>query len=279
MAVSRRRGGRSRLIVALLVLTSLTLLTLDFRDSVLVRQARDAAGSVFSPLKGVGEAVSAPFSNAWRGITGFGDVQSENDRLRERVAELEGQEVLNAAAAQQMLELTAQLDLEWIGAIETVRARVVAGSASNFAETIDISKGSRDGIKVGMPVVNGAGLVGKVVQVNARRCTVQLITDPEFAVGIRFLNGVTGTARGQGRGKDLIVDTRLAPDGADIPEVGAAMTTSGIDKSVFPENIPVAKVKETKEAGGGLTLNLVVSPMADTEKLAFVTVLLWSSGL
>jgi cell shape-determining protein MreC len=48
---------------------------------------------------------------------------------------------------------------------------------------------------------------------------------------------------------------------------------------VFPENIPVAKVKETKEAGGGLTLNLVVSPMADTEKLAFVTVLLWSSGL
>ncbi len=278
MAVSRRRGVRSRFILALLVLTSLTLLTLDFRDSVFVRTARDAAGSVFSPLKGVGESVGAPFANAWRGITDFGEVKSENDRLRERVAQLEGQDVLNAAAAQQMLELTAQLDLEWIGAIESVRARVVAGPVSNFAETIDISKGSRDGIKVGMPVVNGAGLVGKVVQVNANRATVQLITDPEFAVGVRFLNGVTGTARGQGRGKDLIVDTRLAPGGADIPEVGAAMTTSGIDESVFPENIPVARLKETKEVGGGLTLNLVVRPLADTEKLAFVTVLLWTGG-
>ena len=32
MALSRRSGGRSRLTIALLVLTSLALLTLDFRD-------------------------------------------------------------------------------------------------------------------------------------------------------------------------------------------------------------------------------------------------------
>lgn len=278
MALSRRTGGRSRITLALLVLTSLAVLTLDFRDAAVVRTARNAAGAVFSPLKGVGEAVSEPFTNAWHGITNFGDVQSENDRLRERIAELEGEEVLNADAAQQLEELTAQLDLPWIGTITPVRARVVAGPASNFAETIDIGKGSSDGIKVGMPVVNGAGLVGKVVQVSDRRSTVQLITDPGFAVGVRLPGGLTGTARGQGRAKELIVDTNIVPDGDDIPKAGTAMVTSGIAHSAFPADIPVARVKETREAGGGLTVDLVVRPMADTERLAFVTVLLQEPG-
>ena len=186
--------------------------------------------------------------------------------------------MLNADAAQQLEELTSQLDLEWIGSIPPVAARVVAGPPSNFAETIDISKGSSDGIKLGMPVVNGAGLVGKIVQVNAHRSTVQLLTDPDFAVGVRLPNGLTGTARGQGRGKDLVVDTRLEPDSKDIPKAGTAMVTSGIDHSAFPADIPVAKVKETKRASGGLTLDLVVQPLADTERLAFVTVLLQEPG-
>lgn len=278
MALSRRTGGRSRITLALLVLTSLAALTLDSRDAGIVRGARNTAGAVFSPLKGVGEAVSEPFTNAWHGITDYGDVRGENDRLRERIAELEGQEVLNADAAQQLEELTAQLDLAWIGAIEPVRARVVAGPASNFAETIEIGKGSSHGIKVGMAVVNGAGLVGKVVQVSDHRSTVQLITDPGFAVGIRLPNGLTGTARGQGRGKELIVDTNLAPDGDDTPKVDTAMVTSGIDRSAFPADIPVARVKTTREASGGLTVDLVVRPMADTERLAFVTVLLQEPG-
>src|SRR5215203_5167693 len=112
-----------------------------------------------------------------------------------------------------------------------------------------------------MPVVNGAGLVGKVVLVSAHRSTVQLITDPDFAVGIRLPSGVTGTARGRGRGKDLLVDTRLEPDGDDVPKDGTAMTTSGIDNSAFPADIPVGRVANSKEAGDGLTLDLVVGPM------------------
>ena len=69
MALSRRSGGRSRLTIALLVLTSLALLTLDFRDAAIVQSARRTAGNVFSPLRGAAETVSEPFSNAWNGIT------------------------------------------------------------------------------------------------------------------------------------------------------------------------------------------------------------------
>ena len=125
-----------------------------------------------------------------------------------------------------------------------------------------------------MPVVNGAGLVGQVVLVTEDRSTVQLLTDPDFQVGVKVLpGGATGTARGQGPGEDLLVDTGLEDDSEGLPEIGDALTTSGLELSAFPGSIPVGTVAELRETGG-LTLELVVEPLADTEKLSFVTVLL-----
>jgi rod shape-determining protein MreC len=277
VALSRRTGGRSRLTIALLVLTSIALLTLDFRDAEVVQSARRVAGTVFSPLRGAAETVSSPFSNAWHGITDYGDLKAENEDLRDQLDEARGSEVLEADAASQLAELLEQQGLEWVGDIDTTSARVLSSDPSNFSHTIDISKGSDDGLKVDMPVVNGAGLVGRLVQVTPNRSTVQLITDPEFLVGVRLLGSdlATGTARGQGRGEDLLVDTRLEPDIDNPPKPGTALTTSGAQLSSFPDSIPVGKVRTVRETRGGLTLELVVRPMADTERMQFVTVLLW----
>ena len=128
-----------------------------------------------------------------------------------------------------------------------------------------------------MPVVNGAGLVGRVVPVTADRSTVQLITDPDFAVGDPAArSGVTGTARGQGRGRGPHRRHQPRARREDLPKPGTSVTTSGIDAAPFPADDPGrARSTEPEEAGGGLTLDLVVRPMADTERLAFVTVLLW----
>ena len=277
MALSRRTGGRSRLTIALLVLTSIVLLTADFRDAAVIQSARRVAGTVFSPLRGAAETASSPFSNAWHGITDYGDIEKENDRLRRQVEKAKGSAVLEEDAASQLKEILAQQGLEWVGNIDTTTARVLSSSPSNFSDTIDIGKGSDDGLKVDMPVVNGAGLVGRIVQVTPNRSTVQLITDPDFLVGVRLLGSdlATGTARGQGQGEDLVVDTRLEPDIDDPPKPGTPLTTSGAQLSTFPDSIPVGKVRTVREAGGGLTLELVVRPMADTERMQFVTVLLW----
>lgn len=277
MALSRRTGGRSRLTIALLVLTSIALLTLDFRDAEVVQSARRMAGTVFSPLRGAAETVASPFSNAWHGVTDYGDIKAENEDLREQLELAQGGEVLEEDASSQLAEILAQQNLEWVGAIETTTARVLSSDPSNFSHTIDISKGTDDGLKVDMPVVNGAGLVGRIVQVTPNRSTVQLVTDPDFLVGVRLLGSdlATGTARGQGQGEDLLVDTRLEPEIDDPPTPGTALTTSGAQLSAFPDSIPVGKIRTVREAGGGLTLELVVRPMADTERMQFVTVLLW----
>jgi rod shape-determining protein MreC len=272
-----RRAGRSRLTLALLVLTSLAVLTLDFRDAGPIRTARDAAATVFSPLRGVADTVSSPFSNAWGGITDYGDVKKENEELAARVAALEGEAHQGSDAVSQLQAILGQLDISWVGDLETRTTRVIAGPVSNFSHTIEIDKGSSDGIREGMPVVTGAGLVGRVVQASSSAATVQLITDPDFRVGVRLVpEGTPGTARGSGPGHPLVVDTGIDAGRKDEVPKDTVLVTSGADRSAFPASIPVASVTSTRSGNGGLTLDLVAEPFADTEGLPFVTVLIWT---
>lgn len=272
---STRRTGRSRLTLALLILTSVALLTLDFRNSAVVSAARRVASSAFSPVRGVAETATEPFTNAWHGITGYGDLKAENDALQAQIDKMRGAAVQDRDATAQLGALLDQLDISWVGNIPTVAARVVAGPMSNFSHGIEIDKGSADGLKVGMPVVNGAGLVGRLVQVTAHHASVQLLTDPDSAVGVRLVSGGTpGTARGTGAGEDLVVDTGIEAT-ANVDK-GAALVTSGADRSAFPGSIPVGSVVRTRKGSGGLTLDLVVRPFAATQRLSYVTVLLWS---
>jgi rod shape-determining protein MreC len=260
--------------LGLLILTSVTVLTLDFRDSSLIRSAREGAANVVGPIRDAVDSATEPVTDAWRGMTSYGDLEAENERLRERVAELEGEASLDAAAAAELDTLLDQLEIEWIGDILETKARVVSGPASSFSYSIELDKGTAAGISEGMPVVTGSGLVGRVVQVSSNRSTVQLITDPEFRVGVR-IEGTQGfgTARGNGRGELLTVDSNLEAD-VEI-ERGTALLSSGVDGGAFPALIPVGTVMSARESSDGLSLELRVRPRVDVDELAYVTVLLW----
>ena len=269
-----RRSGRSRLTLALLTITSLAVLTLDFRDAGVVEGMRRVASTVFAPLRGAADAVTEPFSNGWHGITDYGDVRSENEELRRRLAEAEGTAIEAEGALAELDALLEQMGIDYVGDLARSTARVVAGPVSNFDHTIEIDKGTDDGIREGMPVVSGAGLVGRVRQATSSRATIQLLSDPDFRVGVRLLpDGVLGTATGSGEGDPLVVDTSLD---AETPlEPGGQVVTSGADRSAFPASIPIGTVRGTEKAGGGLSLDLIVEPHVDTSRLVFVTVLLW----
>lgn len=255
-------------------MTSLAVLTLDFRDAAIVDSLRGAAATVFSPLRGVADAVTDPFQNGWNGITDYGDVKSENEDLRRRLEEAEGRAIQGENAIAELEALLEEVGIDYVGDVPRTAARVLSGPVGNFSHTVEIDKGTDHGIREGMPVVSGAGLVGRVRLATSSRSTVQLLTDPEFRVGVRLLpEGVLGTASGQGEGEPLVVDTSL--DAETVLEPGGHLVTSGADRSAFPASIPVGEVARTEPAGGGLSLDLVVEPFADLDRLAFVTVLLW----
>lgn len=269
-----RRSARPRFTLLLLVLTAITLLTLDERGARVVGTVRNAARDAFAPVTSAAESVFDPVGDVFQGIVHYGDLEAENARLREQLAARQGEQLQAQDAQRELKALLDQQELEYIGDIPTVAARVVATSPNNFELTIEIDRGTGDGVVKGMPVVSGAGLVGRVVEAGRTRSTVLLLNDPQSSVGVRLASsGDVGVATGQGLRSPLGVDLI---DPATVVPPDEVVVTSGLQQSVFPPGIPVGRVASATARPGQLQQDVTVVPVVDLRRLTFVKVLQWS---
>ena len=187
-SLSRRR------VVVLLILTSLLLITLDRRgNNVVIDKARQAFSVIIRPFDIAANAVSKPVANAWYGITHYQDVKTENQALHDQIEHQKGAEIEAKTAINIANDLLKLNRLTSVRNIKGVAAQVIGEAPSNFQNTIEVTVGSRDGVAVGMPVTDGAGLIGKVTKVNPDSSFVMLITDPQFAVQAQVLSRVDET--------------------------------------------------------------------------------------
>jgi rod shape-determining protein MreC len=277
MALSRRssRSGRSRFTLLLLVLTSVTVLTLDYRGSGVVDDLRGGAATVFAPVRDAGAWVGRPFADAWNGVFGYDELQSENEDLRARIDDLEGERAQSEDVLRQMDEIAELDDISRWTTLASVVARVAGGSLSNFQHTIEIDKGSDQGLAVGMPVVTGAGLVGRLTQVTGSRSVVELVSDPAWSYGVRLArSGEVGVAHGTGDGRPIVIDQGVERQ-VDV-NMRETVTTSGFGDSIFPPDIPVGRVAELGVAPDQLSQVISVDLLADLDDLAYVRVLQWT---
>lgn len=182
ISVKRRR------VIVLMALTSIILLTLDLQGSSSTSAVRKVFGVVFRPIESVTRVVTRPLSNAWYGATHYADVNSQNQLLREKIAQQEGAAVAAAASVRLSQELLALNGLPTLAGINSVTAQVIGDSPSNYSQSIEINQGSESGIRVGMPVLNAAGLVGRVTRVFTDRAVVMLVTDPEYALSVKVVS-------------------------------------------------------------------------------------------
>jgi rod shape-determining protein MreC len=164
--------------------------------------------------------------------------------------------------------------LDFAATIAAVPARVVSMAPSNFQNTVVVDRGSEHGIALGQPVINGAGLVGRVLEVSETRATIQLLTDRSTNLGVRLTgSNEIGIASGAGSSEPLRV--AFVPATTKV-EAGEAVVTSGLEGSAFPPEIPVGKVKSTSKSPGAVEQEVTVDPAVDFGRLEFVRVLLWS---
>lgn len=273
-----RRSARPRFTLLLLVLASITAITIDYRGDAggAIGTVKDVARTAFSPVRAATDAVFSPVGDFFQGVFRYGDLESENARLRDELAAARGQ-VLRAQGAEReqkaLLELS---NLTFAGDIPSVAGRVVATSPSAFDLTVEIDKGSRAGVVEGMPVVGGAGLVGQVVEVTAHRSVVRMLIDPQARVGVRLAgSGDVGVAKGEGARRSLTVDL-IEPETEAKP--GELVTTSGLQNSVYPPGIPVGKITGATSDSSALHRVARVKPVVDFRRLEFVKVLLWDPG-
>ncbi|MFM7062669.1 MAG: rod shape-determining protein MreC, partial [Actinomycetes bacterium] len=126
---------RSRYYVLLVVtLAAVTLITLDARGVVALSSAREGAVDLFAPVRGAARWATTPFRNAWNGITGYEDLQAENEDLRGQLEELRGQRWADEDAAEELARLEEQLGITYLNGLDTQIARVTTGPYSNFTD-------------------------------------------------------------------------------------------------------------------------------------------------
>ena len=142
---------------------------------------------MFSPLQGSGGTASEPFINAWHGITDYGDVKAENERLREQIDQQKADALEASTIIREYHDLLQENGLEASG-YTMVTAAVVSSSPSAFQVTVEINRGRKRGCSPGMPVVSYAGLlVGYVIRADDDSATVRLLTDNEFSVPAKIV--------------------------------------------------------------------------------------------
>jgi rod shape-determining protein MreC len=271
-----RRPARSRFTLLLLVLTSITLLTLDYRGagSGAIDATKSAARDLLAPVQDTSDRLLAPVGNVLGGVLHYGSLKSENQRLRDENAGLRGQVLRADDAERERRALRDQLNLSYISDVPRVDAEVVATNPSNFELSITINRGSSQGVVKGMPVVTGAGLVGRIASVSHNRAVVQLVVDDKFSVGIRVdPQGDVGVATGHGLRRPMTAGLLEQQNKFDK---GQVVVTSGLQQSQFPPGIPVGRIINAATRQSQLDQEVQIEPVADLGRVAFVTVLQWT---
>ena len=271
-----RRSRRHRFLLVLLLLTSVTVITLDQRGqgSDVLESARSTARDAFGSVEDATSDTFTPVGDFFSGVFDYGDLKAENRRLRAQLDQVRSKDVLAEETDRELRTVKANEHLEFAAQIPAVAAQVVTTSPSNFQLAVEIDAGSAKGVAVGMPVVTGAGLVGKVIRVSSKRATVLLVTDRDFNVGVRLTSSQdTGAAKGNGPGKPLTIDLLY---NSTVIKSNEVVVTSGLQGAVFPGAIPVGRVRTAKAVPSSLQQDVTMEPIVDLQRLSYVKVLKWT---
>ncbi len=254
----------ARRLVALLALTAVALMTIDARSTGPFASMRSAALTVTAPVRDLAGWAVRPVADAWQGAVHYDDLAAENDELRRELAELEGRVASIEETEAELAALREATDVDYLEQVPRLAATVVTDRTNGLERIIEIDRGTDDGVRVGMPIVVGDGLVGRVELAAGGRSEVLLISDGRLQVGVVApRTRALGIAAGQGPGEELSLDLE---EGGDLRS-GDRLETSGLDRSIYPGGIPVGRAVV---ADGRVTME----PLADLDRLVFVTVLL-----
>ena len=130
---------------------------------------------------------------------------------------------------------------EYIYNSEELVAKVLIDKDSPFLKSIIVNKGSKDSVKLGMAVLDGNYLVGKIVEVNYSTSRALMISDLNSKIPVSIEPGniqsiLSGTGKRNGK-IEYIESEILIDDGSIVYTSGSGnIFKSGIPIGIFNKN-------------------------------------------
>src|SRR4029079_4336711 len=245
------------------IVVGLFLLVLSLVAPATFNGVRGAALDVTGPIASGLHEVTATATGLVSGASDYWDAASQNGELkRERRAML--RRMIEAKAIlQENGPLKAALPLRTQTQGAVAAGRIVGVWFDSPRRFAILSVGSKDGVRVGMPVRSADGLVGRIIDTGALASRVLLVSDRANIVPARLLRGGMAVIS-QGRG-DGTIDVRPLEVGRNPFKRGDIIITSGTG-GLYPPLVPIGRVVRLDDDGAGAL------PLADPANVSFAIV-------
>ena len=265
--------GRARLLLIILIVTSLFLITLDLRGVKVLDGVRSGTQNVLAPFQKAGSTAISPFRNFIGDITNLGRTSDQIEKLKQSNAKLRARLAQRKNADAELAQLKSVLDLAGQAGYKVVAARVISqGSSTNFSQTVTIDIGTSSGVRQNMTVLSGEGLVGVVKESYANSALVMLATDPDFKVGVRIAGSQQiGILSGGGSKRASL----QLLDNQNVVKVGDVLLARGsTNNRPFVPCIPVGVISAVDSSAGSIAQSATVMLYPNFSGLGVLSVVL-----
>ena len=272
-----RNGGRARLLLVILIVTSLFLITLDLRGVKVIDGFKQGSQTIMSPLQRAGNVVLSPVKNFFSDVTHLGRTRNQIEKLEAENANLKQKLINRKNADAQLKQLRNILDLAGTAGYKIVNAKVIShGSSQSFAQTITIDSGSNAGIKKNMTVLSQYGIAGIVKDVYPSSALIQLASDPSFRIGARIA-GTQQIGILSGRG-NRSAGLQLLDNSTTVKEGDVLLARGSVANRPFVPGVPLGYVTGVDNSAGAVAQTATVRYYTNFSTLGVVGVVLSGSG-
>ena len=271
-----RNGGRARLLLVILMVTSLFLITLDLRGVKVIDGFKQGSQTIMSPFQRAGSVVLTPVKNFFSDVTHLGRTRNQIEKLEAENANLKQRLINRRNADAQLKQLKSILDLAGTAGYKIVNAKVISnGSSQSFSQTITIDSGANAGIKKNMTVLSQYGIAGVVKDVYPSSALIQLASDPSFRIGARIAGSQQiGILTGRGTRSASL---QLLDNSTTVQEGDVLLSRGSIANRPYVPGVPLGYVTSVDNSAGAVAQTATVRYYTNFSTLGVVAVVVSGS--
>lgn len=263
-----------RYLFMILAVLCMVLLVASYRFSDKLGPVKTVAGDLITPMQvGINE-VGSYFTAKLDYLKNVDDLLAKNKELTEKLDKVNYENKLLIQGKYELDDFRKLYNLDQTYAdYPKVAARVISKDTNNWYSNFKIDKGTNDGIKPGMNVMAGNGLVGIIIKADHNNSIVRSIIDDSSNVRGMFLDTsdtctVKGNLKLLDEGHIEVADIKK---GSGVKD-GYEVVTSYVSPKFHP-GILIGYVSNIKVDPSNMTESGYLTPAVDFSKLDMVLII------